>query len=128
MAAASNGLRAAECIGAYVAEGALLIIPLRWHAGTGFSGSWVPKPDFLACSAEFDKVGLRAFGVAFHHLSPDAQRAQPFRARADFDRHESRGDSQWSESLIQNAGWGMEASMHGSASLDGFAHAAFGRD
>lgn len=48
--------------------------------------------------------------------------------RADFDRHESRGDSQGSESLIQNAGWGMEASMHGSASLDGFAHAAFGRD
>jgi hypothetical protein len=48
--------------------------------------------------------------------------------RADFDRHESRGDSQGAESLIHNAGWGMEASMHGSASFDGFAHAAFGRD
>ncbi len=38
------------------------------------------------------------------------------------------GDSQGAESLIQSAGWGMEASMHGSASLDGFACAAFGRD
>lgn len=49
-------------------------------------------------------------------------------SRADFDRHESLGDSQGSESLIQNAGWDMEASIHGSASLDGFTHAAFGRD
>ena len=48
--------------------------------------------------------------------------------RADFDRLESLGDSQGAESLIQNAGWSMEASMHGSGSLDGFAHAAFGRD
>jgi hypothetical protein len=66
-------------------------------------------------------------------LRKPVRSARPYRAisaiRADFDRHKSRGgDSQGAESLIHNAGWDMEASMHGSVSLDGFAHAAFGRD
>ena len=79
-----------------------------------------------------DQVELRSFigseGAQGDFVAPTIRVAPGQQLRADFDRHESLGDSQGSESLIQNAGWDMEASMHGSASLDGFAHAAFVRD
>ena len=75
------------------------------------------------------------FSLAPHGLELEKASSIGFKAiqfagraffRADFDRPESREDSQGAESLIQIAGWGMEASMHGPTSLDGFVHAVFG--